>query len=160
MTKAIRRPSAPPVPPIGRDRAVLIERSKWTPGVERTEHNVKESPLRELEYLGVLTPKQREAGEAFEADCHLFLPCGLRDSLDMTPRGRDNADESAAQVERIVRAKDRMRKVKAAAKELYPSLRHVAVDRKPLKMAALVLPDLLDKVGVIYGLITPKRPLA
>ncbi|PJN96881.1 hypothetical protein CNY89_00055 [Amaricoccus sp. HAR-UPW-R2A-40] len=160
MTKAIRRPSAPPMPPIGRDKHILIERSKWTPGVERTEHNVRESPLRELEYLGVITPKQREAGEAFEADCRLFLPCGLRDSLDMTPRGRGHEVESEAQVERIVRAKARLRKVKAAAGPLYASLRHVAVDRKPLKMAALVLPDLLDKVGVIYGLIAPKRPLA
>jgi len=154
MTKAIRRPSAPPMPPIGRDKHVLIERSKWLANVERLEVNVKESPLRELEYLGVVSAKHREAAELFEADWNLTRATrDAKDSTNVGIRGGIEPPESEGEIEAKVRAKARLRKVAKAAGGLYPSLLHIAVDRKPLKMAAVVMPDLLDKVGEIYGLI-------
>jgi hypothetical protein len=145
------------MPPIGRDKHVLIERSKWLANVERLEVNVKESPLRELEYLGVVSAKHREAAELFEADWNLTRATrDAKDSTNVGIRGGIEPPESEGEIEGIVRAKDRVKKVKTAAGAYYPSLRHITLDRKPLKMAALVLPGLLDKVGEIYGLIGRK----
>lgn len=150
MTKPIKRPSAPRPLVTARDRIVL-ERARWLPGVDRPDHNVCESVLRRLEWLGVITAAQREAGERFEADVRLVGPnTSPRDSLDLTPRGEGH--ESEDMVEAIKRAKARLRKVKVAAGVWYSALRVVAVDRREVKLAAIVLPDVLDRVARVYGL--------
>ena len=155
MTKPRKQPSSPAG--IGEQPSAYLrqhatyQRAEWQQGVDRQTFNVTESRLRELEFLGVITARQREAGELFEADYWLTIPRTTpRDSLDVSIRGEDHETEAAA--ERVRQADARIRKVRREAGPFYVSLRHVCVFRERLKMAAVVLPVLLDKTAEIYGL--------
>lgn len=113
--------------------------------------NDAENRLRELEWLGVLTARQREAGELFEADYRIMVPVGSRDCLDPSPRGgRDHETEAAAEAYR--RASSRIKRIKTIAGPWYAGLREVAVFRQRLKASAVVLPPILDRVADEYGL--------
>lgn len=132
-------------------RQAVYLRPQWEAGVDRAIISVTENRLRELEFLGVLSARQREAGERFEADYWLVFPStSPRDSLDQTPRGEDHETEAAAEARS--KASKRLAKAKEAAGQWYPALRDCAAYRMRVKAAAAVLPGLLDKLADIYRL--------
>jgi hypothetical protein len=114
--------------------------------------NDAENRLRELEWLGALTSRQREAGELFEADYRIVTPpSGSRDCLDPSVRG-GKSHETDREAEAYRRADARVRKVKIISGPWYGGLREVAVFRQRLRLAAVVLPPILDRIADEYGL--------
>lgn len=145
MTRPRRRPAAPPVYP-NRHGAYRKAEVRDSYGEERRLVNDTESVLRQLEFLGVLTARQREAGEKLEADYWLAnASTAPRDSLDLTPRGQDHETDSRA--EAVQRAAHRVSKAKRLAGSNYRALRDLAAYRVWVKRAAMFLPALLDLIG-------------
>lgn len=165
MPKARRKPAHPadivrvPVEPADGPTERQTARSAYRkverlPGIERATIHEMENRLRELEWLGALNARQREAGELFERDYWTTSATGgTRDPLDLTPRG--SSHETDLEAERIKRARARVRDVRTAAGIWYASLRDLCVFRQRLKSAAITMPPILDKVGDVYGL--PRR---
>lgn len=159
MARARQKPSTPPAyanvpladgPTQQQQARSVYRRAQGLPGVDRATVHELESRLRELEYLGAISARQREAGELFEADYWTVFPStSPRDSLNLV---RGDGHESEAQAERVKRASSRIRKVKQAAGLWYPALRDMCVFRQRVKLAAVVLPPMLDAAADIYGL--------
>lgn len=126
-------------------------------GTEPVMIHDTENVLRQLEFLGVLNARQREAGEIFERDYRIAHPSGSRDSLDMTPRGEDHeTDERAAAVRR---AATRVSQAKRLAGTNYAALRDVAAFRRWVKRAATFMPALLDLIAdEVYKLPQMRKP--
>ncbi len=131
-------------------RKSAYRRAASLPGVDRATIHECENRLRELEYIGVLSARQREAGEKFEADYWTCLPSTMpRDSLNLS---RGDGHESEAQAKRAKDAAARVRSVRARAGAWYPALRSLCVFRERVKLAAVVLPSILDFTAEVYGL--------
>lgn len=152
MPRPRKKPSAPGEGPNEQQkRHAVYLRPEWQAGVDRHVINLTENKLRELEYLGVLSARQREAGELYEADYWLVIP-GAHQGDSSQPRIGGEAHETDAQVRRVRRAAARVKAVKSAAGTLYPTLREIAVFRQMVRQAAMHLPGLLDLVGDVYEL--------
>lgn len=159
MARARRKPAPPPAyvearvadgPTDEQRRKGTYRRAASLAGVDRATINETENKLRELEYLGVLSARQREAGEKFEADYWTVNhDTGPRDSLDLT---RGDGFETDAQVERVKRAAARIKQIRQQAGVWYPALRELCVFRQRVKAAAVVLPPVLDYAADVYGL--------
>lgn len=151
MPRARRRPSAPP-PIVAPNHHGIYRRAEAIRDQDKGQMvNDAENRLRELEWLGALTSRQREAGELFEADYRTVTPIGGRDCLDISPRG-GKSHETEREAEAYRRAAARVKMARDAAGPWYAGLRDLAVFRVRLKAAALVLPPVLDRIADAYGL--------
>lgn len=153
MPRARRKPYAPQEgePNEQQRRHAVYLKPEWQAGVDRRILNVIENRLRELEYLGVLSARQREAGELFEADYwRVFPDTSSGDSSQ--PRIGGKGHETEAEAKRARAAAGRIKAIKVAAGPYYVALRQVAVFRERVKLAAVILPGILDKAGDVYEL--------